>query len=350
MLLYPSLKKPSCLGDRMKFSRIWLMLTDRCNLNCKFCYQENKGKDDIKLKTLIDAIGFIQKNSTENVEIMLWGGEPLLRFDLIKEVVEKYPHLNLRLATNGKLLTEDIVDFFYKYRDTLGVCLSVPTGETGTNIYRIYDLPKFFIHIIPIEVDKILKTVQIMYNKGARTFQISLAHKTNYTKNDFATYETQLKHVLRLYRSSFYDEDRLNILNWDDMLRLYFTKKPKMLNFCGAGCSAISISPKGDIYPCDWFYDLKRYKLGDIYNGLTSARDLFLYINKNRKKLFKDCHGCKIERECGSHMCLAENLYTHGSIYKPVNTTCRSTKLERRLVIEEGIKEPQLKMNTWGDM
>jgi len=328
----------------MQITRVWLMLTDRCNLNCDFCYQKTKGTEDSCEKTLDKAIEFINKNSVENAEIMLWGGEPLLRFDLIKYMVEKYPHLNLRFATNGHLLTPEIVEFLRKHRDTLGVCLSIEAGSTPPETYGLHKACKSFVHLIGTKVDKIYSSVESLYNIGFREFQVGLAHLQEYTDEDMERYAIELRKLLGWFRADFWNEnDRLIILNWEDMLRNHFENKAKRLSFCGAGLSAIAITPTGDIYPCDWFYTLKKYKMGDVDSGLNDTKMLFEYINKNRNKLFGMCKECEINNVCGSHVCLTENYVVNGSIYRPVDTTCKAIKMERKIVIEEGSKEPILK-------
>ena len=332
----------------MKITRVWLMLTDKCNLNCSFCYQKNKGSFESSMDTVEKAIEFILENSVENVEIMLWGGEPLLRFDLIKETIARHPCLNLRIATNGHLLTQEMVDFFYEYRDTFGICLSLEVGKKCPKLFKLPLLfPNFFVHLIVTDVSKAFSSVLDLYKQGVKRIQIGLAHAQEYSDTEFTMYAEELKKILLLYRKDFFKEDRFTILNWDDRLREHFMNRSKYLNYCGAGCTAIAITPEGDIYPCDWFYDLKKYKMGDIWTGFSDTRNLFLDINKNRHKYFSDCNECPIKEQCGSHMCLAENYLIHKSIYKSVDSTCKVTILERELVIKEGMKEPQLRRPLW---
>lgn len=323
----------------MLLSRVWLMLTERCNLKCAFCYQKHKGNEDITSTILEDSITFILKESEENVEIMLWGGEPLLRFDLIQHIVKKYPQLNWRFATNGFLLTKPIMQFLYKHRDILGVCLSVETGASIPPTFGLEKHTKQFVHIIATNTSKIIETITSLYNLGFRSFQVSLAHAQEYTEKEFNEYESQLKKLFIWFSADLNKENGIDILNWGDMLRIKKNNEIKKLNFCGAGCSAIAITPKGEIYPCDWFYSLKNSKLGNIYSGFDKeCRQQFLNINKNRAQIFKKCQQCSITQECGSHMCLAENLEKHGDMLTPVDTTCRATILERSVVLSSLVK------------
>jgi uncharacterized protein len=331
----------------MKINTVWLMLTDKCNLDCHFCYQKNKGSAESNEKTLDKSIEFILANSTEDVEVTLWGGEPLLRFDLVKYVVEKYSHLNIRLATNGYLLNKEITDFFIKHTDSIGVCLSVGAGKTPPEIYGLTRINKLFAHVVPGDLSKISDTVDMLYRQGIKKFQLGMAHLGEYTESDYETYRNEIKKILKRFRESFWEEDGIKILNWEDTLKTHFDSRPACIAYCGAGLNMIAIAPNGDIYPCDWFYDLKAYKIGNINDGFNAQRGLFVDINSNRSKYFDKCKGCKIENECRSHMCLAENLTVNKSIYEPVFSTCKATMLERETVINEGVKHPQLRRKAW---
>lgn len=343
----------------MKFTRAWVLLTDACNLSCTYCFQKNKGKSESSKELLEKSIQFLLSNSEEDVEIMLWGGEPLLRFDLIEFAIEKFPSLNFKFATNGTLIDQKVYDYILKHRDNICVCLSIDGLEQRENrgcdvpelAYKVASIKSNFVHIVSVDPTKIYDSVKFIYDKGVRNFQISLAHGVSYDASKIEQYKEQIKKLLVWFRQDFFKlkENRLNILNWEDTLRNHLFPQKKYLNFCGAGYSAIAIAPNGDIYPCDWFYDLKMNKLGDIFSGINeSERVIFNEINKDRKKYYgKHCNGCPIDDICGSHLCLTENIVVNKDMFKPVSTTCVTTIMEKQLIIEEGIKEPKLIREDW---
>ena len=68
-----------------------LTLTHRCNLDCIYCYQKHKTAKDMALETAkaIVETEVKQVRESENIDSIrfnLFGGEPLLQFDLIKEL------------------------------------------------------------------------------------------------------------------------------------------------------------------------------------------------------------------------------------------------------------------------
>ena len=116
---------------------VTLMLTWACNLNCSYCFEKykcaNKRMTFAMAKTILnrELSDFKNNGETGILKIEFFGGEPLLEFDVIKEVTEwivngdfgvKY---ELCVTTNGSLLDEQKMNWFTKYRDYIHIILSV---------------------------------------------------------------------------------------------------------------------------------------------------------------------------------------------------------------------------------
>jgi uncharacterized protein len=65
-----------------------LILTDQCNLRCSYCFEKDKNPHNMTEETATAAVDFLMTESQQmpNVTILFFGGEPLLRFDLLKKV------------------------------------------------------------------------------------------------------------------------------------------------------------------------------------------------------------------------------------------------------------------------
>ncbi|MCU0289287.1 MAG: radical SAM protein [Acidobacteria bacterium] len=130
--------------------QLLLEITRSCNLCCSYCHASGKYSDTAALpsemsnETCRKTIDFFCANSqkSEAPFISFYGGEPLLRFDLIKESVEyvrktygkeKY---SFNITSNGTLLNKDIIDFFIQHDIRLMVSLDGP--EKINNRYRLY--------------------------------------------------------------------------------------------------------------------------------------------------------------------------------------------------------------------
>lgn len=112
-----------------KIKKIYLMMGLACNFQCKYCLQ-NPIKENIQERKIsselyeyIDYLIDAKEKDNIKIQIVFWGGEPLLYWNIIKEFVEHYQYkLKYGIISNGSLLSKDIVDFLEKYR--IGFTLS----------------------------------------------------------------------------------------------------------------------------------------------------------------------------------------------------------------------------------
>ena len=119
--------------------------TLRCNFTCKYCYALRAPEDafdrDMTPENMDKTIDFILDGPAGSVVIEFSGGEPLIRFDLLKRAILRAEDVAIRknkevffsLISNGSLLTDEIIDFFYKHK--VGICLSLdgPKGLHDSN-------------------------------------------------------------------------------------------------------------------------------------------------------------------------------------------------------------------------
>lgn len=100
------------------FNRYFLMLGEKCNFQCKYCMQHPIHTAQLKNELSMDVIDYIVNNaisSKDNNHIMFYGGEPLLYFENIKEIMgylKGIPNLTFGVISNGDLLNQEMVDFF----------------------------------------------------------------------------------------------------------------------------------------------------------------------------------------------------------------------------------------------
>lgn len=105
-----------------------LEITKRCNLNCSYCYVENKEKVNMKWKTAQLAIDIAMreaiKQKDKTLSVYFIGGEPLLAFGLLKEIIfyieKKNEQIGLNIfystTTNGTVFTTEIIEFMIEKR------------------------------------------------------------------------------------------------------------------------------------------------------------------------------------------------------------------------------------------
>ena len=121
-----------------------LCLTHYCNLNCVYCYQKHDSHTRMSFETAKKCIDWIFNNipdKNEGVELDFIGGEPLVEFNLIKQIFEyvkkTYPNENVIFfaTTNGTLLNDEMKEWFTKRRGCCVLGLSLD-GKKETQDYN----------------------------------------------------------------------------------------------------------------------------------------------------------------------------------------------------------------------
>lgn len=278
-----------------KFNFAWLMLNSSCNLRCSYCYEAKYGfKNKEMTKDVIDSsLKFIKENCAEGSEIGIYGGEPLLSFDLIKYLFTEYPIFNYSLFTNTILMTRDMIDFLSDRQDFLIMDISLD-GDRDTQIKNrgvMYDeeivreIFKKFRHtgvrMIVTDPDKCYDNCVALKNLGAKRIDINYPSFTDFPGEQYI--KTLDEQISRLNSDKIFSDD------------IYIGKPCYRTNeICKIGTDRIAISPEGDIYPCDVFYFVDSYKIGNVNRGIDPIL---------MKRFLDDLEDLKIqERPCPAHV------------------------------------------------
>jgi len=138
---------PHVSEDRsnVNISGFRLILTEKCNLRCKHCYVYKNDKE-MSRETLLDSIDkSVEFAANKDFIYHFFGGEPLLRFDLIKLAVERINQYHkegkiknpiYRITTNGTLITDEMAKFFAEH--SFGVGISLDGWKSLNDKIRIY--------------------------------------------------------------------------------------------------------------------------------------------------------------------------------------------------------------------
>ncbi len=108
------------------------MLTRRCNLNCIYCHGgEERGRGTEIRYSLDDLAAFLSKD--DDPQLMLYGGEPTLRVQLIKRLMDRFPNARFMLQTNGLRLNRIPENYVKRFHSIL---VSIDGPEELTDYYR----------------------------------------------------------------------------------------------------------------------------------------------------------------------------------------------------------------------
>lgn len=327
-----------------------LHVAHTCNLNCEYCFA-SQGKYHGERAIMSYEVGkraldFLVENSgtRKNLEVDFFGGEPLMNFQVVKDLVkyarsiekEKNKNFRFTLTTNGVLIDDDVIEFANK--EMANVVLSLDGRKEVHDRYRVdYKgegswekiLPKFqklvkarggknyymrgtFTHFNPDFVED----VKEMLKHGFTELSMEPVVCPNGDKNQLT--EQDIKIVLSQY-------ERLAEL----MLERKKQGKPftfyhymidlkggpciyKRISGCGSGTEYMAVTPSGDLYPCHQFVGEEKFKLGDIYGGITNKEITKEFLNCNVYAR-KDCKDCWAKLYC-SGGCSANAYHATGSI------------------------------------
>ncbi len=321
-----------------------------CNLNCSYCFA-SQGKYHGERALMSFEVGkraldFLIENSgtRRNLEVDFFGGEPLMNFDVVKQLVEyarsieKEHGKNFRftLTTNGMLIDDDVIDF--ANREMSNVVLSLDGRKEIHDRYRVdyagngsWDkiVPKFqklvdarggknyymrgtFTHANP----DFLKDIQQMLDLGFTELSMepvvcAPGEPSELTAEDMPVIMEQYEKLAELMLQR--DKEGRPFTFYHYMIDL--TGGPciyKRISGCGSGTEYMAVTPTGELYPCHQFVGEEKFKLGDIWNGVsnTAAQNEFAECNVYSRE---ECRECWARLYC-SGGCAANAYHSTGSV------------------------------------
>ncbi len=139
--------------DKASVTTLLLVVTDSCNLCCKYCF-ENLGRFSksraMDLHKMIEAVDYFLALDTGEKSVFFYGGEPLIRWKNIKSCVEyirtryKNRKVNIQITTNGTIHPDDLVRFCKRNKVDVGVSIDGPSEITNSvRLSKTKDLDVF---------------------------------------------------------------------------------------------------------------------------------------------------------------------------------------------------------------
>ena len=312
---------------------IALNVTNNCNLKCKYCYANfgnyREPGMEMKLDVAQMAVDILYKsvdvNNAERMCIGFFGGEPLLAFDFICNVVEYVRKINHKgilckyaITTNATLLNQQISEFLVDNHFFTTVSLdgnkeSNDENRVFGNNNGSYDVVvkniSNLIGRLPLYVRMTISNNNIDFEKSVSSIlnlkidRILYALDYDITDNKFAEFISNLDIFFEKYRYDIVHKKYYDISNFTSVIAQLVLKKKK-ISHCMSGKSYYSISANGKIYKCPRFTDEDEYLVG----GIESVKiNDFSEFNKNLLKNFEiesgitimNCKSCVFYYLCG---------------------------------------------------
>ncbi|MBQ3096098.1 MAG: thioether cross-link-forming SCIFF peptide maturase [Clostridia bacterium] len=327
-----------------------LHIAHTCNLNCAYCFaSQGKYHGDravMSFEVGKRALDFLIENSgsRRNLEVDFFGGEPLMNFDVVKELVayarsvekEKGKNFRFTLTTNGLLIDDDVIEF--ANRECANVVLSLDGRREIHDRYRVdyagngsFDriVPKFqklvearggknyymrgtFTHANP----DFLKDVQTMLDLGFRELSMepvvcAPGDESELTAEDMPIVCEQYEKLAELMLQKDNEGDPFTFYHYMIDLEggpcIY-----KRISGCGSGTEYMAVTPWGDLYPCHQFVGEEKFLLGNVFDGVTNTECRADYAACNDYAR-PECRDCWARLYC-SGGCAANAYHATGSV------------------------------------
>lgn len=339
-----------------------LHIAHDCNLKCKYCFAEEgeyHGKRELMTTEVgKKAIDFLIKASgtRKNLEVDFFGGEPLMNFQVVKDIVEyarsleKDNNKNFRftITTNGILLNDEIQEYINE--NMHNVVLSVDGRQSVHDKMRPCANGKGSYDIVMPKYKKLAdsrnqtdyyvrgtftrhnldfgKDVFHLADEGFK--QISVEPVVADLSEDYAIQSEDLPSIFAEYEKLACDiVERRKNGEWFNFFHymIDLTGGPcvtKRLVGCGSGTEYLAVTPTGDLYPCHQFVGIEQFKMGTVDTGVEKPeiREQFENCNVYSKPACKKCWA----RFYCSGGCVANSYNTHGDLISPYEIGCEMQK------------------------
>ncbi len=327
-----------------------LHVAHTCNLNCEYCFaSQGKYHGDRALMSFEvgkQALDFLVANSgtRRNLEVDFFGGEPLMNWDVVKQLVayarsiekEKQKNFRFTLTTNGVLVDDEVIDF--ANREMHNVVMSLDgRKEVHDRLRKNYAGQGSYDLIVP-------KFQEFARRRGDKDYYVRGTYTHNnvdFTNDifhmaDLGFTELSMEPVVCAPGEPYAltQEDMPKLMEQyeilaKEMIRRREAGKPftfyhymidlthgpciyKRISGCGSGTEYMAVTPWGDLYPCHQFVGDEKYCMGNVWDGVTrpELRDEFKLCNVYARP---DCKECWARLYC-SGGCAANAYHATGSI------------------------------------
>lgn len=327
-----------------------LHIAHTCNLNCSYCFASQGKYHGDRAVMSFDvgkrALDFLVENSgtRKNLEVDFFGGEPLMNFTVVKQLVEyarsieaeKGKNFRFTLTTNGMLVDDDVIDF--ANREMSNVVLSLDGRKEIHDRFRVdYQGRGSWDQIVP-KFQRFVKARghKNYYMRGTFTHRNPDFLEDIKAMLDLGFTELSMEPVVCASDdpSALTEEDKSVVMDQYEKLAELMLKRHregspftfyhymidlkggpciyKRVSGCGSGTEYMAVTPWGDLYPCHQFVGEEKFRLGSVFDGVTNTgiQDEFMSCNVYTRP---ECADCWAKLYC-SGGCAANAYHATGSV------------------------------------
>ncbi len=338
----------------LKPSAVYFNPTERCNMNCTYCYipakMRRKGKHMPERK-LLQALEILKQHFHKTLpkgsvpQIIFHGAEPLLNRDAVFAGIEAYGRdFAFGIQTNATLLDSAAVNFLTSRRVSIGISLDAPTaavanrtrktwGGRGTfeevneamERLRGYDGWSVICTVTGANLRHLTGMIDYFHGREVPTclmniLRCTLAPSRSLKPADRTAARYFLAALDRSYELFEQTGRKLIVGNFANILLAIVAPAARRLmcdiSPCGGGRCFFALAPGGDLFPCSEFIGLDRFLGGNIFQDDLSGvlqSEPFQMVTGRKVENIEPCRHCAIRHFCGSP-CPAEAYEMNGGM------------------------------------
>jgi uncharacterized protein len=343
---------PGLRAAQVDLSDLWLIVTNRCNLRCSYCFSRSEymhAGGGMPQATASAGIDFLLQHSGQhrNLTLIFFGGEPLLDMPLMQHAVA-YAHqaearagkrIRFTITTNGVCLTESVRRFLIDERFSVMISMdgdkkmqdaSRPFPDGRGSFDTVASNTKAFLaEALPADLSVTVRTtlnrthlghIVELYRfleeeMGFEAISTPIIHHPapdgfGFTLDDVPKFESELLALSDRFVERCRTAQKLPEWPTIGTFLPMLERRSRPVRGCSAGRRAICVDPVGDIYPCERFITLPEYRLGNVHRDGFDM-DLVHRLSRLDSVGFYDrCKSCEALNYCKG-TCTAERVRYH---------------------------------------
>ena len=338
-------------------SAVYFNPTDRCNLNCAYCYIPEEMRQTgvhMSAERLCDALGTLKKyfNRTlpkgRKAQVIFHGAEPLTNKEAVFAGIQKYADdFRFGVQTNGTLLDEESLGFLKEYNIGIGISIDGPDqsvadqnrktwdgkgvfGEVSTLLQRLKGYPNYNVicTVTQKNMGSLVQTVEYFHENEVPVCMLNPVRCTRQGARNVKPLDSEMaphymKALDRTYELFEKTGRKMVVANFANIVLSIVAPTARKLmcdiSPCGGGRSFFAVSANGDLFPCSEFVGVSSFKGGNLFKGeLEQALKSKAFEGCTGRKVenIEGCATCAVRHFCGSP-CPAEAHEMNGGMNQP---------------------------------
>lgn len=326
-----------------------LHLTGKCNLNCQYCY-EHKNSSELSFTNITQLIDSEIKKKSKNVVIQFYGGEPLLKKQLIQDTISYIKAQNSKtkfyygMTTNGTLIDDEWITYMKK-NNFISIGYSIDGNKDthnrnrktkkGEDTFLIVEqnakkMVKNFPTVVAMmvvtknNINQLSENVEYLIQLGFPYINMQFNYLDNWQDQDLEEIKKQYQQVAEIYANHIQKGTHVKIMPIDEKIKTHIHQDYNCNQECQMGIKTIQVGTDGNFYPCVQFVNHKEFIMGNCKQGIdTDARQKII---ENTKKENEICKNCLLNKRC-KHNCSCRNYRITNNSNQVSPLICETEKI-----------------------